>query len=276
MESVFRPGLFLDQVLFITGGGSGIGLYTAREFAYLGGKLFLVGRKLEKLTKAAAQLRQEHGVAQVEFASCDVREVDQVEKAVERCLDVYGRIDCLVNCAGGQFPAPAVDISPKGWTAVINTNLNGLFFMSQAVHKKAFVPQKSGRIVNVIANMWNGFPLMAHTGAARAGVENLTKTLGTEWGRVGVRVNAVAPGLIASSGLDTYDEGFKKALQFARAFNQAYRFGTEAEVAAAILFLLSPAASYITGTTLRIDAGESNYHPILPPIAHENSSVWSG
>jgi len=127
-----------------------------------------------------------------------------------------------------------------------------------------------GVIVNIIANMWNGFPMMAHTGAARAGVNNLTKTLAVEWGRKGVRINAVAPGLIHSSGLDSYAPEFKQYIMAAGKNNQANRMGTEEEVAAAVLFLLSPAAAYITGETLKVDAGESLYSPLFPPSDHDN------
>ena len=124
-------------------------------------------------------------------------------------------------------------------------------------------------MVNIIANMWNGFPMMSHTGAARAGVQNLTMTLANEWGRRGVRVNAIAPGTIASSGLDTYDEAAKAMILEAGKNNQAYRLGTEAEVAGAVCFLLSPASAYITGTTLKVDAGESLVHPLYRPVASE-------
>ena len=141
--------------------------------------------------------------------------------------------------------------------------------------KKQFV-NTGGSIVNIIANMRNGFPIMAHTGAARAGVENITKSLATEWGKYGVRVNAVAPGVIKSSGLDRYDPSYKDfILSFAKN-NQTSRLGTEAEVSSAVLFLLCPAASYISGVTLAVDAAESLYSPVMPPVANNANPVFEG
>jgi NAD(P)-dependent dehydrogenase (short-subunit alcohol dehydrogenase family) len=147
----------------------------------------------------------------------------------------------------------------KGWDAVIETNLTGTFQMSQAVVEKAMAGKKSGAIVNIIAQMWNGFPMMAHTGASRAGVDNLTKTLAFEWAQLGVRVNAVAPGVILSSGVDNYAPEFKQAFLGSVNYIPAGRLGTPREVAAAVVFLLSPAAGFITGTTLRVDGGEPLY-----------------
>jgi NAD(P)-dependent dehydrogenase (short-subunit alcohol dehydrogenase family) len=178
---------------------------------------------------------------------------------VDSALDKFGRIDMLVNNAGGQFPSPALTMSRKGWDAVIETNLTGTFQMSQAVVEKAMAEKKSGAIVNIIAQMWNGFPMMAHTGASRAGVDNLTKTLAFEWAQLGIRVNAVAPGVILSSGVDNYAPDFKKAFLDSKNYIPAGRLGTPREVAAAVVFLLSPAAGFITGTTLRVDGGEPLY-----------------
>jgi NAD(P)-dependent dehydrogenase (short-subunit alcohol dehydrogenase family) len=267
LNSVFKPGLFEGKTAIITGGGTGIGLRIAREMAYLGATVILASRKMANLEKAAELIKTEGGKA---FAvECNIREEESVKNCVKRTLELTGKIDYLVNNGGGQFPSPAQLITRKGWHAVIETNLTGTFFMSQEVFKNQFT-KTGGAIVNIIANMRNGFPIMAHTGAARAGVENITKSLATEWGHYGVRVNCVAPGTIKSSGLDNYDEAYREYIHAFAKNNQAYRLGTEAEVSGAVLFLLSPAASYISGVTLAVDAAESLYSPVMPPI--ENSS----
>jgi NAD(P)-dependent dehydrogenase (short-subunit alcohol dehydrogenase family) len=142
--------------------------------------------------------------------------------------------------------------------------------MTQEVFNQS-MRDNSGAVVNVIANMWNGFPMLSHTGAARAGVDNLTKSLAVEWGKYGVRINSVAPGLIHSSGLDTYAPEFREFVFKAAKNNQTYRLGTEEEVASAIIYLLSPAATYITGETLKVDAGESLYAPLYPPMENDKN-----
>ena len=187
---------------------------------------------------------------------CDIREPEEIEKFVEMVLNEYGKIDVLVNNAGGQFPSPVENMSPKGWAAVINNNLNGTFNMTLAVARKSMIPRKKGVIVNIVANMWNGFPGLAHTGAARAGVVNLTMTLAIEWAQYNIRVNAVAPGTIATSGMRVYP---REVVEMARQWIPLKRYGTAREVALAVVFLASPAAEFITGATLRVDGGESIY-----------------
>ncbi|MFI5289448.1 MAG: SDR family oxidoreductase, partial [Polyangia bacterium] len=166
----------------------------------------------------------------------------------------FGKIDILVNNAGGQFPSPAAAITPKGWDAVVRNNLNGTFYMTREVGVRAMLPQKSGSIVNVIANIARGFPGMAHTGAARAGVENLTRSLAVEWAQFDVRCNALAPGLIRSSGTDQYPP---ELVQASIARTPQKRAGTVEEVAHAIVYLASPAALFVTGATLCFDGGAS-------------------
>lgn len=169
-----------------------------------------------------------------------------------------------MNNAGGQFPARAEDLSPNGWRTVIDLNLNGTFLMSRAVFRESMA-EHGGSIVNIVADMWTGFPGMAHTGAARAGVVNLTKTLGVEWASRQVRVNAVAPGLIDSSGMETYHPDIRAAAYDSATKIPAGRMGTEAEVSAAVMLLLSDAGAFITGETIRIDGGGSLHKvPLLP------------
>ncbi|HEY5924030.1 MAG TPA: SDR family oxidoreductase [Kofleriaceae bacterium] len=264
-QRIFAPGLFAEQVAIVTGGGSGIGLATALELVRLGGRVAICGRTEAKLAAAKAELieavagKASTGAAseasdRVLTATCDIREPAQVEAFVKATLDAFGRIDILVNNAGGQFPSPAQHISPNGFLAVIRNNLVGTFHMCREVANQWMIPHKGGRIVNVIANIYRGFPGMVHTGAARAGVENMTMTLAVEWAQFGILVNAVAPGIIISSGTAQYppqllERGVKET--------PLKRAGTIDEVAASIVFLASPGAQYITGATLRIDGAQS-------------------
>ncbi|MCB1325711.1 MAG: SDR family oxidoreductase [Leptospiraceae bacterium] len=265
MESIFRSGLFQGQVALVTGGGSGIGLRIARELASLGARVFIAGRNEERLASALSSFGPEQAAQSVRM---NIRDEAEVDSAIAHIVREAGKLDLLVNNAGGQFPSPAAEIKRKGWDAVIETNLTGTFQVSRAAFRAA-LEKHGGAIVNIIAEVSHGFPMMAHTGAARAGVENLTRSLANEWGRFKVRVNCIAPGIIQSSGIDTYASEFQTFVRSMGRFNQANRLGTEAEIAAATLFLLSPAASYITGETLRVDGGAAIYTPIYPPVEHE-------
>jgi len=247
-QRVFAPGILNGQVAIVTGGGSGIGLATAKEMIRLGARVAICGRTPAKLE--AARLELPGALVQ----TCDIREPEQVEAFVKAVLAEWGRIDIVVNNAGGQFPSPAQHISPNGFLAVVKNNLVGTFHVCREVANQYMIAAKHGRIVNVIANIYRGFPGMAHTGAARAGVENLTMSLAVEWAQFGILVNAIAPGVILSSGTAQYPP---EILQ--RAINQTpvKRAGTVDEVAAAIVFLAGPAAQFITGTTLRMDGGQA-------------------
>jgi citronellol/citronellal dehydrogenase len=248
-QRVFAPSVLQGQVALITGGGSGIGLATAREMVRLGAKVAICGRTQDKLDAARAELG-----AGVFAKTCDIREPDQVQALVAAAIAEFGRIDILVNNAGGQFPSPAQFISPNGFLAVVKNNLVGTFIVSREVANQSMIPNKGGRIVNVIANIYRGFPGMIHTGAARAGVENMTMTLAVEWAQFGILVNAVAPGVIRSTGTAQYPPQLLE-----RAIQQCplKRAGTCEEVAASIVFLASPAAQFITGATLRLDGGQA-------------------
>ncbi len=248
--SVFVPGLFAGKVVIVTGGGSGIGRCVAHELAALGASVALVGRKLEKLEAVAQEISHDGGQASAHV--CDIRQEEAVRQTITAIKTHHGQIDGLVNNAGGQYMTPLEAISAKGWEAVINTNLTGGFLMARECYTQAMA-KTGGAIVNIVADMWGSMPGMGHSGAARAGMVSLTETAAAEWACSGVRVNAVAPGYIASSGMDHYPEEAGPMLRAMAKTVPLGRFGTEAETAAGIVFLLTPAASFISGTTLRID-----------------------
>ena len=261
-SGLFHPHLLRDRVALITGGRSGIGRVTARLFLQLGARVMIASRKEGPLEEArreltAYALTPDHIHAQV----CDIRESEQVKRLAQRTREVFSKLDILVNNAGGQFPTTAEHLNDKGWNAVINNNLTGTFYMTREMAKAFFIPQRAGVIVNVIAEVSRGFPGMIHTGAARAGVENITKTLAQEWAKHNIRLNCVAPGIIATSGLDTYPPPVRMLLDRAKESIPFERLGESIEVANAICFLASSLSSYCSGVTLHVDGAQHlNYN----------------
>lgn len=253
-RSVFAPGLLTGKVIVVTGGGSGIGRCTAHELAALGAHVVLIGRKLDKLQTVAGEIVADGGahVGHVSFHVCDIRDEERVRGTVAAIVAAHGRIDGLVNNAGGQYITALEAISAKGWQAVIDTNLTGGFLMARECYLQS-MQAHGGAIVNIVADIWGSMPGMGHSGAARAGMVSFTETAALEWARSGVRVNAVAPGYIASSGMDHYPPEAGPMLREMAETVPAGRFGNEAETSAAIVFLLSPAASFISGSVLRVD-----------------------
>lgn len=273
-RSVFRPGLFRGQVAVVTGGGSGIGRCTAHELASLGAAVALVGRNAEKLAAVRTEIVEAGGTAHTYV--CNIRDEAAVQATVAQIVSEHGRIDALVNNAGGQFPAPLKDISAKGWEAVLQTNLTGGFLMARECLNQA-MQQRGGAIVNIVADMWGGMPNMGHSGAARAGMINFTETAAFEWAQYGVRVNAVAPGYVASSGMDAYPPWMAETIRSMPRTVPAGRFATEAEVSSSIVYLLSEAAAFITGTTLRVDGGRPNVRPGAPmPAPRHGAEPFNG
>jgi citronellol/citronellal dehydrogenase len=255
-RSVFRDDLFKGQTHVITGGGSGLGRCTAHELASLGARLALVGRSLDKLETVLQEILGSYPEAKglVSVHICDIRDEVSVTKTVTDILTFHGQIHGLFNCAGGQYPANLRDISLKGWDAVVRNNLHGTFLFSRECYVQC-MEQQGGSIVNMLADIWGGLPGMGHSGAARGGVLTFTETAACEWGSAGVRVNAVAPGWIASNGIDTYDESYQQLLRELHTKVPLQRFGTESELASAVVYLLSPAAGFINGAVIRVDGG---------------------
>jgi citronellol/citronellal dehydrogenase len=251
--SVFRPGLFAGKVMLVTGGGTGLGRCTAHELAALGAQVVVAGRRRELIDRTAAEIAEAGG--RCEPVPLDIRDETAVDEVVAGIVARHGRIDGLVNNAGGQFVQPAADMSPNGWRTVIDLNLNGTFLVSSAVYRHS-MKTHGGAIVNMLADIWTGFPGMAHMAAARAGIGNLTITLSMEWAASDVRVNCVAPGTILSSGMLHYPREIQERIVDEMGKSPPARLGTESEVSAAIVFLLSPGAAFVTGVTLEVDGGQ--------------------
>lgn len=249
-ETVYRSDLFKGKVALITGGGSGIGRAAALLFARLGATVVICGRTQEKLDKVVS-FAQGKG-ADVTAMTVNVREPEQVDALFKNIHEKFGRLDYVVNNAGGQFPQNAIDYAPKGWMAVINNNLNGTWFMMQRAAQYWRDQKTPGSIVNIVVVIERGMPGVAHTVAARAGIIGASRTVAVEWAPLGVRVNCVAPGLTATEGLDVYPPEAVKEFPLA---NPLKRPGTPMEIAEACIYLSAPSGSFITGEVLTVDGG---------------------
>lgn len=245
--------MFQNKIALVTGGRSGIGYAIAKMMLQQGATVIIASRKEEPLKAAGNELQQ---FGNCDYKACDIRKTDDIQALADYIKTKHQRLDILVNNAGGQFPVLAEYLNNKGWEAVINNNLNGTFFMTRDMANAFFIPQKQGVIVNIIVDMWRGFPGMIHTGAARAGVENMTKTLAQEWSDYNIRLNCVAPGIIESSGLDTYPPQVQAMFEEAKKAIPLKRFGTVEDVANAVCFLASEQAAYITGVSLYVDGAQ--------------------
>ena len=257
---IFQPGLLDGQVAVVTGGGSGLGRATALELAALGARVVVCGRRADPLEETAAAAEG----GGVEALVCDIREEGQVDGLVSSVLERHGGIDLLVNNAGGQYMTPAEDITPKGFRTVIRLNVEGTWLMTHAVATRAMIPEaRGGKIVNVTLSPHHGLPGMAHSSAARAAVENLTRVLSIEWARFGIRLNALAAGHF---GTETLRAKYPAAVVEGVAGTvPLQRLGTEEEFAWLVAFLASPAGDYFSGAVLTIDGARDNWFGVWPP-----------
>jgi citronellol/citronellal dehydrogenase len=263
-SKLFQPGLLDGQVAVVSGGGSGLGRAAALELAALGARVVVCGRREEPLADTAA--RAEGG--RVEARACDIREEDQVDQLVDGVLERHGRIDLLVNNAGGQFLTPAEEITPKGFRTVVRLNVEGTWLMTHSVATRAMIPERDGapaggKIVSVTLSPHHGLPGMAHSSAARAAVENLTRVLSIEWARFGIRLTALAAGHFATETLRTkypapVVEGVAGTVPLGR-------LGTEEEFAWLVAYLASPAGDYLSGAILTLDGARDNWFGSWPP-----------
>jgi NAD(P)-dependent dehydrogenase (short-subunit alcohol dehydrogenase family) len=267
--AVFAPGLFHGKTALVTGGGRGIGKAIAVAFARLGANVVIASRKPENLTPTAAEITALG--AQCLDVPTNIRETHEVDALVQQALDRFAAIDILVNNAGGQFPARPSDITDRGWRAVVDLNLNGTWNMCSRVGAH-MLARRCGAVVNIVHvySFDRGAPAFAHSGAARAGVVNLTKSLAYYWARHGVTINALAPGSVATQGLR--EEEYSRAEQSDYEKQQirdipTHRLAHPDEVAAITLFLCSPAARYINGACIIADGAQylENWTPMWDP-----------
>jgi citronellol/citronellal dehydrogenase len=259
-SQIFQAGLLDGQVAIVSGGGSGLGRAAALELAALGARVVVCGRRPEPLEETAALAEG----GRVEAHPSDIREEDQVEALVGGVLERHGRIDLLVNNAGGQFLTPAEDITPKGFRTVIRLNVEGTWLMTHAVATRAMIPEShGGKIVNVTLSPHHGLPGMAHSSAARAAVENMTRVLSIEWARFGIRLTAVAPGPMATETLRTKYP--KPVVEGVAGTVPLGRLGTEEEFAWLVAYLASAAGDYFSGAVLTLDGARDNWFGPWPP-----------
>jgi citronellol/citronellal dehydrogenase len=258
---IFAPGLLDGQVCIVSGAGTGLGKATALELARLGAVVIGCGRRAEPLGSMVAEVDELGGVAEAE--PMDIRDEQSVERLFDAALERHGRVDVLVNNAGGQFLSPAEAITPKGFRTVIDLNINGTWLMTHAAATKAFIPQRRGKVLSVTLSPHNGMPGMVHSGAARAAVENMMRTLSVEWARFGITLVALAAGQFDTETLRT-----KYPAEVVAAVPETVplgRLGTEEEMAWLVAYLASPAGDFYSGTVITLDGARDNWFGSWPP-----------
>ena len=258
---VFAPGLLDGKVCLVSGAGSGLGRATALELARLGATVVGCGRRAEPLEETVAAAQGLDGSFEAQAA--DIREEEAVEKLVDGVLERHERLDLLVNNAGGQFLSPAEAITPKGFRTVIELNIQGTWLMTHAAATKAFIPQREGKVVSVTLSPHHGMPGMVHSGAARAAVENMMRTLSVEWARHNIKLCAVAAGQFDTETLRT-----KYPPQVVENVHRTVplgRLGTEDEMAWLIAFIASPGGDFLSGCVITVDGARDNWFGAWPP-----------
>jgi NAD(P)-dependent dehydrogenase (short-subunit alcohol dehydrogenase family) len=261
-SAVFRAGLLDGQVAVVSGAGSGIGRATAHELARLGAQVVVCGRRPEPLDETR-ELAPDGAGDLIHPIPCDIREEDRVATLVDQVLERFGRVDLLVNNAGGQFLSPAEDITPKGFRTVMRLNVEGTWLMTHAIATRAMIPAGAGKVVSVTLSPHHGLPGMAHSSAARAAVENLMRVLAIEWSQYGIKLNAVAPGQIATPTLMTkYPQPIVDAMASTIPLQ---RLGEPDEIAWLVAYLASPAGDFVSGSVLTVDGARDNWLGAWPP-----------
>jgi citronellol/citronellal dehydrogenase len=258
---VFAPGLLAGRVCLVSGAGSGLGRATALELAALGATVVGCGRRAEPLEETEAAAAGLDG--SFEHEAADIREEEAVEGLVDGVIERHGRLDVLINNAGGQFMSPAEAITPKGFRTVIELNVQGTWLMTHAAATKAFIPQREGKVISVTLSPHQGMPGMVHSGAARAAVENMMRTLSIEWARFNVKLCAVAAGQFDTETLRT-----KYPQQVVENVHRTVplgRLGTPEEMAWLIAYLASPAGDFLSGCVITIDGARDNWFGPWPP-----------
>ncbi len=258
---IFAPGLLEGQVCVVSGAGTGLGRATARELASLGATVIGCGRRPEPLEAMVAAVADAGGRAEME--AVDIREEKDVDGLIDGVLERHGKLDLLVNNAGGQFMSPAEAITPKGFRTVIELNVTGTWLMTHAAATKAFIPQGGGKVLSVTLSPHNGMPGMVHSGAARAAVENMMRTLSVEWSRFGIRLVAVAAGQFDTETLRTKYP--RAVVENVAATIPLGRMGTEEEMAWLMAYLASPAGDFYSGCVITIDGARDNWFGSWPP-----------
>jgi NAD(P)-dependent dehydrogenase (short-subunit alcohol dehydrogenase family) len=258
-SDLFAPGVLDGKVAIVSGGGTGLGRATALELAACGAHVVVCGRRREPLEETAALAEG----GRCEAVECDIREEEQVDSLVDGVMERHGRIDLLVNNAGGQYMVPAEDITPKGFRTVMRLNVEGTWLMTHAVATRAMIPGGGGKIVNITLSPHHGLPAMAHSSAARAAVENLTRVLSIEWARFGILLTAVAAGHFETETLKTKYP--RQVVESVASTVPLQRLGQPEEFARLVAFIATPGGDYLSGTVLTVDGARDNWFGPWPP-----------
>jgi citronellol/citronellal dehydrogenase len=260
---IFREGLLEGQVCVVSGAGTGLGKETALELGRLGAAVAICGRRPEPLQETVSAIEAAGGTASA--GALDIRDEDAVDRFMDEVIERHGRIDTLVNNAGGQFLSPAEAITPKGFRTVIELNVVGTWLMTHAAATKAFMPQGGGKVLSVTLSPHNGMPGMVHSGAGRAAVENMMRTLSVEWARFGIRLTALAAGQFGTETMRTKYP--KEVVERVPRTVPLQRLGTEEEWAWLVAYLASPAGDFYSGGVITMDGARDNWFGSWPPGA---------